>query len=282
MGTWHCMTGMPYAMRLAGFGIRRPKASNPGRAFAGTVEAVGKDVTDLNAGEDVYGTCDGAFAEYVAASPRMIARKPANLSFEQAAAVPISASTALQAIRKAHVGAGQRVLIAGASGGVGSFAVQIAKAFGAEVTGVSSSAKVDLVRSLGADHVVDYTHDDFTKGKQRYDVILDTGGNRRLSHLRRALTTSGTLIIVGGETDGRWLGGFNRSLRAVALSPLVSQTLGMLASTENAEDLNVLRELIESGQIVPAVDRTYPLSEAPVAIDQLHDGGARGKFVIAI
>ncbi len=282
MGTWHCMTGLPYPMRLAGFGVRRPKASNPGRAFAGTVEAVGNDVTDFEPGEEVYGTCDGSFAEHVVARPRMIARKPANLSFEQAAAVPISASTALQAVRKAHVAAGQRVLIVGASGGVGSFAVQIAKAFGAEVTGVCSSAKVDLVWSLGADHVVDYTHDDFTNGQVRYDVILDTGGNRRLSHLRRALARSGTLIIVGGETGGRWLGGFDRSLRAVALSPLVSQTLGMLASTENAEDLNALRDLIESGQIVPAIDRTLPLSEAAAAIQQLHDGGARGKFVIAI
>jgi NADPH:quinone reductase-like Zn-dependent oxidoreductase len=282
MGTWHCMTGLPYAMRLAGFGVLRPKASNPGRSFAGTVEAVGEDVTDLEPGEEVYGTCDGSFAEYVAARPRMIARKPANLSFEQAAAVPISASTALQAVRKAKVQVGQRVLIVGASGGVGSFAVQIAKAVGAEVTGVCSTAKVDLVRSLGADHVVDYTHDDFTKGQVRYDVILDTGGNRRLSHLRGALTRSGTLIIVGGETGGRWLGGFDRSLRAVSLSPLVSQTLGMLASTENAEDLNVLRDLIESGQIAPAIDRTFQLSEASAAIQQLHDGGARGKFVIAV
>jgi NADPH:quinone reductase-like Zn-dependent oxidoreductase len=282
MGTWHCMTGMPYAMRLAGFGVRRPKASNPGRSFAGTVEAVSKDVTNLERGDEVYGTCDGSFAEYVAARPRMIARKPANLSFEQAAAVPISASTALQAVRKARVAAGHRVLIVGASGGVGSFAVQVAKVFGAEVTGVCSTAKVDLVRSLGADHVVDYTRDDFTNGHLRYDVILDTGGNRRLSHLRRALTASGTLIIVGGETGGRWLGGFDRSLRAVLLSPLVSQTLGMLASTENADDLNALRDLIESGQIVPAIDRTFPLSEAPTAIQQLHDGGARGKFVIAI
>jgi NADPH:quinone reductase-like Zn-dependent oxidoreductase len=282
MGTWHCMTGVPYAMRLAGFGVRRPKASNPGRAFAGSVEAVGNDVLDFTPGEEVYGTCDGSFAQYVAARPGMIARKPASLSFEQAAAVPISASTALQAVRKAHVATGQRVLIVGASGGVGSFAVQIAKAFGAEVTGVCSTDKVDLVRSLGADHVVDYTRDDFTQGKLRYDVILDTGGNRRLSHLRRVLTSSGTLIIVGGETGGRWLGGFTRSLRAVLLSPLVGQTLGMLASTENAEDLDALRALIESGQIAPAIDRIFPLSEAPLAIQELHGGGARGKFVIAI
>ena len=282
MGTWHCMTGLPYAMRLAGFGVRRPKAPNPGRSLAGTVEALGKDVTDFERGDEVYGTCDGSFAEHVAAQPRMIARKPANLTFEQAAAVPISASTALQAVRKARVQPGHRVLIVGASGGVGSFAVQIAKAFGAEVTGVCSTAKVDLVRSLGADHVVDYTRDDFTKGQLRYDVILDTGGNRRLSHLRRVLTKDGALIIVGGETGGRWLGGFDRSLRAVLLSPLVSQRLGMLSSTENADDLNTLRDLIESGKLVPAIDRIFPLSDAPAAIQQLHDGRARGKFVIAI
>jgi NADPH:quinone reductase-like Zn-dependent oxidoreductase len=282
MGTWHCMTGVPYAMRLAGFGVRTPKASNPGRAFAGTVEGVGNDVADFKPGEEVYGTCDGSFAQYVAARPSMIARKPENLSFDEAAAVPISASTALQAVRKAHVAAGQRVVIVGASGGVGSFAVQIAKAFGAEVTGVCSTDKVDLVRSLGADHVVDYTRDDFTNGKVRYDVIIDTGGNRRLSDLRRALTKNGTLIIVGGETGGRWVGGFSRSLRAAVLSPVVSQTLAMLTSTENAEDLNVLRDLIESGQIAPAIDRTFPLTEVPLAIQQLHGGGARGKFVIAI
>jgi NADPH:quinone reductase-like Zn-dependent oxidoreductase len=282
MGTWHCMTGVPYAMRLAGFGVRRPKASNPGRAFAGTVEGVGNDVADFKPGQEVYGTCDGSFAQYIAARPSMIARKPENLSFDEAAAVPISASTALQAVRKAHVAAGQRVVIVGASGGVGSFAVQIAKALGAEVTGVCSTDKVDLVRSLGADHVVDYTRDDFTNGKVRYDVIIDTGGNRRLSDLRRALTKNGTLIIVGGETGGRWVGGFSRSLRAAVLSPVVSQTLAMLTSTENAEDLNVLRDLIESGQIAPAIDRTFPLTEVPLAIQQLQGGGARGKFVIAI
>jgi NADPH:quinone reductase-like Zn-dependent oxidoreductase len=276
------MTGLPYAMRLAGFGVRKPKAANPGRCFAGTVEAVSKDVTDFERGDEVYGTCDGSFAEYVAAQPRMVARKPANLSMEQAAAVPISASTALQAVRTAQVRAGQRVLIVGASGGVGTFAIQIAKAFGAEVTGVCSTAKVDLVRSLGADHVVDYTHDDFTNGQLRYDVILDTGGNRKLSHLRRALTSSGTLIIVGGETGGRWLGGFDRSLRAVLLSPFVSQTLVMLASTEHADDLNTLRDMIECGQVVPAVDRSFTLSDVPSAIQQLRDGRARGKFAIAI
>jgi NADPH:quinone reductase-like Zn-dependent oxidoreductase len=281
-GTWHLMTGLPYAMRLAGFGVRGPKAPNPGRSLAGTIESVGRDVTEFTPGDDVYGTCDGSFAEYARARASLLAHKPANLSFERAAAVPVSGVTALQAVRKAQVQPGQRVLIVGASGGVGTFAVQIAKAFGAEVTGVCSTAKTDLVRSLGADHVIDYTRDDFTNGEQRYDVILDTGGNRRLSHLRRALTPRGTLVIVGGESGGRWLGGFQRSLGAVLLSPLVSQKLGMLASRENAGDLVVLQELIESGQITPAIDRTYPLSETAQAIQHLHDGRAQGKVVITI
>ncbi len=281
-GTWHCMTGLPYAMRLAGFGVRKPKAPNPGRSLAGTVESVGKNVTELKPDDEVYGTCDGSFAEYARAQTSMLAPKPANLSFEQAAAVPISAGTALQAVRKANVKPGKKVLIIGASGGVGSFAVQIATAYGVEVTGVCSTGKIDLVRSLGADHVIDYTRDDFADGQHRYDVILDTGGNRRLSHLRRALTRRGTLVIVGGETGGRWLGGYDRSLRAALLSPLVSQKLGMLSSTENAEDLRVLRDLIESGQITPAIDRTYPLSETPAAIQYMSDGHAQGKVVITV
>jgi NADPH:quinone reductase-like Zn-dependent oxidoreductase len=282
MGTWHCMTGMPYAMRLMGFGVRSPKALNPGRSFAGAVESVGKNVTEFKPGDEVYGSCDGAFAECARVKTSVLALKPANLSFEQAAAAPISAGTALQAVRKAKVQPGQKVLIIGASGGVGTFAVQIAKAFGAEVTGVCSAAKMDLVRAVGADHVIDYTRDDFVDGENRYDVILDMGGNRRLSHLRRALTRRGSLVIVGGETGGRWLGGFDRSLRAVLLSPFVSQTLGMLASTENAEDLRALRELIESGQVTPAIERTYPMSETAAAIRHVHDGRARGKVVITI
>ncbi len=281
-GTWHLMTGLPLAMRLAGFGVRRPKAPNPGRSLAGTVEAVGKDVTEFKPGDEVYGSCDGSFAEYAHAQASLLAPKPANMSYEQAAAVPISGVTALQAVRKAQVKPGQHVLIVGASGGVGSFAVQIAKAFGAEVTGVCSTAKTDLVRSLGADHVIDHTRADFTDGSERYDAIIDTGGNRRLSHLRRALTARGTLVIVGGETGGRWLGGFDRSLRATLLSPLVSQKLRMLASKENAADLAVLKELIESGQVKAAIDRTYPLSETAAAIQHLHNGRARGKVVITV
>jgi NADPH:quinone reductase-like Zn-dependent oxidoreductase len=282
MGTWHVMTGMPYAMRLAGFGVRSPKAPNPGRALAGTVESVGKNVTGFAPGDEVYGTTDGSFAEYARVAPDKLAPKPANLSFEQAAAVAISAGTALQAVRKANVQPGQSVLIVGASGGVGTFAVQIAKASGAEVTGVSSTTKVDLVRALGADHVIDYTREDVVNGEHHYDVILDIGGNRPLSQLRRALTPHGTLVIIGGETGGRWLGGFDRSLRAVLLSPLVRQTLGMLASTENAADLSILRDLIESGQVTPAIDRTYALAETATAIQYVKDGHARGKVVITV
>jgi len=282
-GTWHVMAGLPYPIRVAGFGLRRPKARNPGRSMAGTVESVGKDVTGFVPGDEVYGTCDGSFAEYVRARAGRLAPKPANLSFEQAAAVPVSALAALQGVRDhGKVQAGQKVLIIGASGGVGTFAVQIAKAFGAEVTGVCSTAKADLVRALGADHVIDYTREDFADGQHRYDVILDIGGNRGLSHLRRALTPRGRLVIAGGETGGRWLGGTDRQLRAVLLSPLVSQKLGTFISSENSADLRILRDLIESGKIAPAIDRTYPLSEAPAAIRYVQEGRARGKVVITM
>ncbi len=282
-GTWHVMAGLPYPIRLAGFGFRRPKALNPGRSVAGTVESVGRDVTGFQPGDEVYGTCEGSFAEYASVRPDRLAPKPTNLTFEQAAAVPISALTALQAVRdKAHVQPGQKVLVIGASGGVGTFAVQIAKAFGAEVTGVCSTAKVDLVRSLGADHVIDYTHDDVADREHRYDVILDIGGTRRLSHLRRALTERGRLVIVGGETDGRLLGGSDRQIRAILLSPFVSQKLGTLVSSENADDLTALRELIEAGKVAPSIDKTYPLSDAPAAVRYVIDGHARGKVVIAV
>jgi NADPH:quinone reductase-like Zn-dependent oxidoreductase len=282
-GTWHVMAGLPYPIRLAGFGLRRPKAANPGRALAGTVESTGKNVTEFMPGDEVYGTCDGSFGAYARARASRLAPKPANLSFEQAAAVPVSALTALQAVRDhAKVQAGQKVLIIGASGGVGTFAVQIAKAYGAEVTGVCSTAKTDLVQAIGADHVIDYTRDDFADTKHRYDVILDIGGNRRLSHLRRALTPRGRLVIVGGENGGRWLGGTDRQLRALLLSPLVSQKLGTFIASENAEDLEVLRALIESGKVAPAIDRTFPLSETPAAISYVLAGRVRGKVVITI
>jgi NADPH:quinone reductase-like Zn-dependent oxidoreductase len=282
-GTWHLMSGLPNLMRIMGFGFRRPKALNPGRCLAGTVEAVGKDVTELKPGDEAYGTCDGSFAEYVVAQGSLLARKPAHISFEQAAAIPVSGVTALQGVRdRADVQSGEKVLIIGASGGVGTFAVQIVKALGAEVTGVCSSAKMDLVRELGADHVVDYARDDFAGGEQRYDAILDIGGNSRLSHLRRALSPDGRLVIVGGETDGRWLGGFDRQLRAMMLSPLVSQKLGFLGAKENSADLSVLRELLESGKLTPAIDRTYPLSETAAALRYFQEGNARGKIVITL
>ena len=281
-GTVHCMTGMPYAMRFAGFGVRTPKATNPGRGLAGTVEAIGADVTGFAPGDEVYGSDDAAFAEYAVVDAGRLARKPADITFETAASVPISGGTALQAVQKAGVTPGQSVLITGASGGVGTFAVQIAKAFGADVTGVCSTAKVELVRSIGADHVVDYQRDDFTLAGRRYDVILDTGGARRLSDVRRALTPDGTLVIIGGENGGKVLGDFARSLRSMLVSPFVSQTLAMLASTENAASLDELRDLIESGQVTPAIDRAFPLAETGAAIRYVSDGHARGKVAITV
>ena len=223
-GVWHVMTGLPYPIRLAGYGLRAPKTPVPGMDVAGVVEAVGKDVTRFQPGDEVFGIGKGAFAEYARVPENKLAPKPANLTFEQAAAIAISGLTALQGLRDhGRVEAGQKVLIIGASGGVGTYAVQLAKAFGAEVTAVCSTTKVDMVRSLGADHVIDYTRDDFAKGEQRYDVILDIGGNSSLARLRRVLSPRGTLVIMGGETSGRWLGGSDRQIRAMLLSPFVSQ-----------------------------------------------------------
>jgi NADPH:quinone reductase-like Zn-dependent oxidoreductase len=282
-GTWHIMSGLPYPIRLAGFGLRRPKYANPGRNLAGTVEAVGADVAGLAPGDEVFGMSTSTFAEYATARADKLSPKPANISFDQAAAVPVSGGTALQAVRDhGRVQAGEKVLIIGASGGVGSFAVQIAKAFGAEVTGVCSTGKVDMVRALGADAVLDYTREDFAAGGSRYDVILDIGGNARLSSLRRALTPRGRLIIIGGETGGRLLGGTGRQIRATLLSPFIGQKLGTFVASENAADLNALRDLIEAGKLVPAIDRTYPLTEAASAIRRLLDGQARGKIVISV
>jgi NADPH:quinone reductase-like Zn-dependent oxidoreductase len=282
-GVWHMMTGLPYPIRLASSGLRAPKNPVLGMDVAGVVEAVGRDGTGFEAGDEVFGSGKGSFAEYARVSENKLAPKPENLSFEQAAVVPTSAMTALQGLRdKGHVEAGQKVLIVGASGGVGTYAVQLAKAFGAEVIAVCSKSKVDLVRSIGADQVIDYSHDDFARGEQRYDVILDIGGNSSLSRLRRALTPKGTLVIAGGETDGRWLGGVDRQLRAQMLSPFVSQKLGTFIAAVNAKDLLVLKELIEAGKVTPVMDRTYALSESSDAIRYLEKGRARGKVAILV
>ncbi|WP_030913362.1 NAD(P)-dependent alcohol dehydrogenase [Streptosporangium amethystogenes] len=281
-GVVHLMTGLAYAVRLV-FGLRAPRDRVRGRELAGRVEAVGKNVTRFRPGDEVFGIGEGTFAEYACARERKLARKPANLTFEQAAAVVISAITALQAIRDAgEVKPGQKVLVTGAGGGVGTFAVQLAKAFGTEVTGVCSTAKTDLVRSIGADHVIDYTREDFTQGGRRYDLILDLAGNRPLARLRRALTPRGTLVLAGGEDGGKWLGGMERSLGAVMLSPFVGQRLRMMLARERGEDLDLLREFAEAGTITPAIGGTYPLSEVPEAMRQLIAGHARGKLVIAV
>jgi NADPH:quinone reductase-like Zn-dependent oxidoreductase len=282
-GVWHVMTGLPYPIRLAGYGLRAPKTAVPGTDVAGVVEAVGKDVSRFQPGDEVFGTGRGAFAEYARAPENQLAAKPANLTFEQAAVVAVSGVTALQGLRDhGRVEPGQRVLIIGASGGVGTFAVQLAKEFGAEVTAVCSTTKVDMVRALGADHVLDYTRDDFADGKQRYDLILDIGGNSSLSRLRRALAPKGTLVIAGGETGGRWLGGSDRQLRALLLSRFVGQTLGTFISKANHEDLIVLKELVEAGKVTLVIDRSYPLSEVPNAIRYVEEGRARGKVVITV
>ena len=284
-GDWHVMTGLPYLIRLVvpSLGLRKPKVRVRGMDVAGTVEAVGSKVTRFQPGNEVFGWCDGAFAEYACAPQDQLAAKPPNLSFEQAAAVPTSAFAALQGLRDSgQVQPGQTVLIIGAAGAVGLFAVQLAKAFGAQVTGVASTPQVELVRSLGADEVIDYTRADITDGTRQWDLILDTAGHRSLSQLRRALTPKGTLVIVGSEGRGRWLGGFDRSLRAPVLSRFVGQRLRMLASKPRQDDLVVLGELIEAGKLTPVIDRTYPLGEVPEAIQQLEQGHARGKLVITV
>jgi NADPH:quinone reductase-like Zn-dependent oxidoreductase len=280
-GTWHVMAGQPYLMRLLGFGLRGPRNKVPGLDVAGTVVAVGPAVTRFAVGDEVFGIARGSFAEYAAAREGTLARRPAALSFEQAGAVAVSGLTALQGLRDAgRIKPGQKVLVIGASGGVGSYAVQIARSFGAEVTGVCGTAKTDLVRSIGADHVIDYTRADFADGQRHYDLILDIGGNSRLSRLRRALTPRGTLVIAGGE-GGRWTG-VGRQLRALALSVLIRQRLTTFVSRHRQADLDILRLLTEGGQIVPVVDRTYPLAETPLAIRRLYAGHARGKIVITV
>jgi NADPH:quinone reductase-like Zn-dependent oxidoreductase len=285
-GDWHVMTGLPYMIRVVvpTLGLRGPKVPVLGMDVAGTVEAVGPNVTRFQPGDAVFGWCDGAFAEYAVAPEGQLAAKPAALSFEQAAVVPISGFAALQGLRDVgEIQAGQKVLVIGAAGGVGSFAVQLAKAFGAEVTGVASTTQLELVRSIGADEVVDYTREDVTDGTRQWDLILDTAGRRSLSQLRRALTPKGTLVIVGGEGAGRLMGGFTRNLRAPVLSRFVGQRLRMLASKERPEDLQTLRELLEAGKLTPRVGRTYPLSEVPEAMRQMVEGRGRGgKIAITV
>jgi NADPH:quinone reductase-like Zn-dependent oxidoreductase len=281
-GVWHVMTGLPYLGRLA-FGVRTPRNPVIGMDVAGVVEAVGEEVTKLRQGDEVFGTCNGAFAEYAAVREDRCAPKPAGLTFEQAAALPTSAVTALQAVRKqGRVQAGQRVLVIGAGGGVGSYAVQIAKASGAHVTGVCSTGKVDLVRSLGADEVVDYTSTDITESGQRYDVVLDIAGNRPLRQLRRVMTPRGTLVIVGGEGGDRLTGGLDRQFRAVLLSLVVRQRMRFFVAVARRPDLETIRELVESGAVRPAVDRTYPLVEAAQAVRDMAEGRVRGKAVVTV
>lgn len=282
-GVWHLMTGQPYLIRLMGFGLRRPKNRVRGMDLAGTVEAVGADVTRFTPGDEVLGIGNATFAEFSSAREDKLVLKPVNLSFEQAGALATSALTALQGLRDAGgLESGQHVLVIGAGGGVGSFAVQIAKALGAEVTGVCSTSKTELVRSLGADQVIDYTQEDFAARPERYDVILDIAGNRSLSHLRRALTSRGTLVITGGEGGGRWFGGIDRQIRALAISPFIRHKLTAFIASENVEDLQVLSSLVESGQLTPVVDRTFPLAETPEAIRYLEAGHVRGKVVVTV
>jgi NADPH:quinone reductase-like Zn-dependent oxidoreductase len=281
IGDWHVMTGTPYAIRLVS-GLRAPKQRVRGQDVAGHVEAVGDGVTRFRAGDEVFGVCDGAFAEYATASVGKLAPKPANLTFEEAATVPTTGCTALQGLRDVgEVRSGHEVLVIGAAGGVGSFAVQIAKASGARVTGVCSTSKVELVRSIGADDVIDYTREDIADGTRRYDVIFDTAGNRPASLLRPALTPKGTLVLAGGEGGGRWLG-MGRVVRAKALSPFVGQKMTNFLARPKDDDLVVLKELIEAGKVKPVIGARYPLSEVPQAMRQLEAGHARGKIVITI
>jgi len=281
-GTWHFMTGLAYPIRFMS-GLRTPTNPVLGLDLAGTVVAIGKAVTRCALGDEVFGIGKGSFAEYACAREDKLALKPSNLTFDQAAVVAVSGLTALQALCGVGcVEAGQHVLIIGASGGVGTFAVQIAKSLGAEVTGVCSTGKIDLVRSIGADHVIDYTKDDFANSSEHYDLILDIGGNASVSRLRRALTERGTLVIVGGEAGGRITGGMGRQLRAIALSPFVRQRLTMKTPKENFADLERLVQLIDAGELTPSIERIYPLHDVPDAMRHLVAGHTRGKLVISM
>jgi NADPH:quinone reductase-like Zn-dependent oxidoreductase len=282
---WHFIEGTPYIMRL-GVGLRKPKDPRLGVDMAGQVEAVGKNVTQFKPGDEVFGARNGAFAEYVCArADRAVVLKPANVTFEQAASVGIAAVTALQGLRdKGHLQPGQKVLINGASGGVGTFAVQIAKSFGAEVTGICSTRNVDLVRSLGADHVIDYTKEDFTKGEQRYDLILDNVGTQPLSGFRRVLQPKGICVMIGGggPNDGGLIGPMGRPVKALLMSPFISQKMGMFMAELNKNDLTIIGDLMQSGKVTPVIDRTYPLSQIADAIRYLEQGHARGKVIITM
>lgn len=281
---WHFMRGLPYFMRLTVSGVRKPKKSVLGSDIAGQVETVGKDVTRFQPGDEVFANVgSGGFAEYTCVPENLLSLKPTNLTFEQAAAVPLAAMTALQGLRDAgKLQSGQKVLIIGASGGVGTFAVQIAKTFGAHVTGVCSTRNLDMVRSLGADDVIDYTTDDFTQADPKYDLVLQLAGTHSPADLRRVLTPKGTLVLCSGDSEGRWIGPVDRILKAVALSPFVSQSLGTFVMKPSTKDLEFLRELIEADELKPVIDRTYSLSEVPEAIRYLEEGHVRGKIAITV
>jgi len=280
---WHFMRGVPYVMRPQS-GLRKPKKSVLGGDIAGRVEAVGKHVTQFRPGNEVFGNVGaGGFAEYTCVSESLLVLKPANLTFEQAASVPLAALTALQGLRHAgQLQPDQKVLIIGASGGVGTFAVQIAKSFGADVTAVCSTRNVEMVRSLGAGHVIDYTKEDFIRSGQKYDLIFQLAGTRSPSDCRRALSCKGTLVLSSGESSGRWLGPLDRFIKAAVLSPFVSQKLGSFLAEPNKDDLQFLKELIEAGELTPVIDKTYSLSEVPEAIRYLEEGHARGKVVLTV
>jgi NADPH:quinone reductase-like Zn-dependent oxidoreductase len=281
IGDWHLLRGVPYVMRLV-FGVRGPRRPIPGVDIAGEVEAVGGNVEQLRPGDEVFGWCNGAFAEYASVAENNLLPKPANLTFEQSAAVGDSALTALAAVRdQGKVRPGQRVLINGASGGVGTFAVQIAKSFGALVTGVCGTRNVDMLRSIGADQVIDYTKEDFTHSAERYDAMLDLVGSRSLSDCRRALTPRGTYVVVGVKDMGRWFG-LGRQCKALSLSPFVGQRMRVFVVRHNREDLAVLRELVEAGELAPVIDRHYALSDVPEALRYQGDGHAQGKVVIVV
>jgi NADPH:quinone reductase-like Zn-dependent oxidoreductase len=281
IGNWHLLRGVPYAMRPA-VGMSKPRHEVPGLDLAGQVEAVGEDVKEFEIGDEVFGWCDGTFAEYARAEENNLLAKPSNLTLEQAAAVGDSAFTALNAVRdQGKVQSGQRVLINGASGGVGTFAVQIAKSFGADVTGVCSTKNVEMVRSLGADRVIDYTTEDFAPAEQSYDVMLDLVGNRSLSDCMGVLSRQGTYVLVGVADMGRWFG-MARQIKALSLSPFVRRRVRVLLTKHNREDLAVLKELAEAGDVAPVIDRRYPLPDAAEALRYQGEGHPRGKVVITV